>query len=72
MDEDQKIFLESFQNVLEGFFKVDRETMTVFGNLNETAPNTKVLDRKRLFVQQHFLCKSSPTFCKNRLINCFR
>ncbi len=46
MLEDPKVFLKSMQGALEGFSKVDRETMKAFGNLNETALRPGALDRK--------------------------
>jgi len=46
MLEDPKIFLESLQSAVEGFSKVDRETLKAFENLNETALKPVALDRK--------------------------
>jgi len=46
MLQDPKVFLESLQGALEGFAKVDKETLKAFGNLNETALKPGSLDRK--------------------------
>jgi len=46
MIEDPKKFLKSLQSALEGYAKVDRETMKAFINLNETALKPGALDMK--------------------------
>jgi len=46
MLEDPKVFLKSLQGAIEGFSKVDKETLKAFGNLNETALKSGTLDRK--------------------------
>jgi AhpD family alkylhydroperoxidase len=46
MLEDPKVFLESLKGAIEGFSKVDIETLKAFGNLNETALKPGALDRK--------------------------
>jgi len=46
MLEDPKTFLRSLQEAIEGFSKVDKETLKSFGNLNETALKQGALDRK--------------------------
>ncbi len=46
MLEDPKVFLESLQSAVEGFSKVDGDTLKAFGNLNETVLKPGTLDRK--------------------------
>ena len=46
MLEDPKNFLDSLQRAVEGFSKIDKETLKAFGNLNETALKPGALDRK--------------------------
>ena len=46
MLEDPKVFLESLQKSLEGYAKVDGETLKAFGKLNETVLTSGALDRK--------------------------
>jgi AhpD family alkylhydroperoxidase len=46
MLEDPKVFLDSLKSSIDGFSKVDGETLKAFGNLNETALKPGALDRK--------------------------
>ena len=46
MIEDPKIFLEGFQGALARFSKANKATLKSFNNLNETALQPGVLDRK--------------------------
>jgi AhpD family alkylhydroperoxidase len=46
MREDPKEFVKSLQTAMEGFSKIDKETLKAFGNLNETALKDGALDRK--------------------------
>jgi len=46
MVEDPKKFLEVLQGAIEGFSKVDQQTLKAFGNLNETVLKPGALDRK--------------------------
>lgn len=43
---DSKSFLESLNSAIDGFAKVDGETLKAFGNLNENALKPGALDRK--------------------------
>ena len=46
MIEDPKQFVKDLQTAIEGFSKVDKETLKAFGNLNENALKPGALDRK--------------------------
>ena len=46
MLEDPKEFLDTMQGAIEGFSKVNKETLKAFVNLNETALKPGALDRK--------------------------
>ena len=46
MIEDPKQFVKDLQTAIEGFSKVDKETLKAFGDLNENALKPGALDRK--------------------------
>jgi AhpD family alkylhydroperoxidase len=46
MMEDPKKYLDSLTDAMKKFYKVDKETMKAFGNLNENALKPGALDRK--------------------------